>query len=105
MIHTINNQKLELKLTGTIGIVYDAQRMLGHTPQDGDISDSMAIYYCALKKNNPDIMSFEDFKDHMTAKKATRLGKDFWTQWNALEAEPDEDEVQEEQKDNGKGEE
>ena len=89
MTITINGVDYAFNITGTVGLVYLAQRILGKEQFDGNNHyHQIVLYYSAFhasnstKKNIPDLQTF---MASLTTKTMTDMGQYFWKRWNELE--------------------
>jgi len=89
MTININGVDYAFNITGTVGLVYLAQRILGDEQFDGQNPyHQIVLYYSAFhasnstKKNIPDLQTF---MASLTTKTMTDMGQYFWKRWNEIE--------------------
>lgn len=86
----ISGKKYAFSVTGTVGLVYLAERMLGEPLKDGDKYQTLVLYYCCLQMSNRDreIPDLMEFIGSLTSKTLNEMAEYFWAEWRRLEGEP-----------------
>lgn len=85
----INGKKYEFRVTGTVGLVYLAERMLGEGLKDGDRYHTLVLFYCCLQASNRDkeLPDLIEFIASITTKTMAEMSTYFWSEWKRLEPE------------------
>ena len=84
---TINGSEYDFRVTGTVGLVYLAERSLGCPYDHTDKYHNLVLYYCAFVSSNkgkdiPDVM---EFISCLTTKLLANISQYFWYEWERLE--------------------
>lgn len=79
----------DFHLTGTVGLVYLAERVLGEDFDAKDKYHLLVLYYCCLRSSNkgevPDLVTFIST---LTSESFRDLSEFFWSEWGKLEGAP-----------------
>lgn len=91
MVININGSEYNFRVTGTVGLVYLAERSLGAAYDHKDRYHQLMLYYCCLVvsnpgKNVPDIM---EFIASLTSAAYGEIQAYFWQEWERLEGIPE----------------
>lgn len=85
----INGKEYSFVLTGTVGLIYLAERMLGKEFEAKDHYHLATLYLACLKACNRgtdmDTMDTDTLLSHMTSKLFGEMSTSFWDQWSRLE--------------------
>lgn len=87
---TISGKAYDFTLTGTVGLVYLAERALGCAFDPQNTYHNLLLYYCCLAASNrgKDIPEMTEFLSSLTTSKLTTISTYFWEEWRRLEGEP-----------------
>lgn len=90
MTITINNKVYNFRVTGTVGLVYLAERALGCAFEPQNTYHNLVLYYCCLAASNrdKDIPEMTEFIASLTTSMLTTISTYFWAEWRQLEGEP-----------------
>lgn len=90
----INGREFDFVMSGTVGPMYAAQRMLG-SGEALDMSNSyhvLVFWYCILVLCNKQHPEFDEFVSVMTMKLQAQISTYVNKRWKELEGEPEEQE-------------
>lgn len=87
MVITINNQPYDFRVTGTVGLVYLAERSLGGAYDHKDKYHQLMLYYCCLVTSNPSkaVPDIMEFIASLTSQRLGEIQTYFWKEWDRLE--------------------
>lgn len=96
MIIKLNGKEYKFDLTGTVGLVYMVQRILGDEKYDNENEKHrMLLYYAAFYYSNVTednkVPDFNSFLLGLTSNTLTKMVEFFWKRWAELEGMTDED--------------
>lgn len=85
----INGKEYDFRVTGTVGLMYLAERALGTAFDQTSNYHMMVLYYCCLQVSNKgrDIPDMVDFIASMTREKVRKITEYFDAEWHRMEGE------------------
>jgi hypothetical protein len=95
---TINGVEYRFHLTGTVGLMYLAERTLGAAFNPEDKYHTLVLYYCCLVASNPgkSVPDVMEFIASLTSSTLSEISGFFWKEWERIEgpSNPEEETAQ-----------
>lgn len=99
----ISDKEYNFELTGTIGLLYMAERLLGEKFDMENNFHLMMLYYSCLTASNPGkkVPDTMEFMSHTTTTLFNEISTYFWAEWRRLEGLEDIEEGKEKEPEKG----
>lgn len=83
----IRNKKYNFELTGTVGLIYAAEILLGEPFDKDNRKHMLYLYYTAIQASNPgkELPDVLTFITSLTSEMLTTMSEYFWAEWDRIE--------------------
>ena len=83
----LNGKEYDFRVTGTVGLMYMAERTLGEAYDHTKKYHVMALYHSCLVASNRgrEVPDLTEFMASLTTGAVAEMGEYFWSEWERLE--------------------